>query len=301
MKPFHISRLEIGHLWALAVVIAVFAFVSTHPIRPHDFWWHLAAGREIATSGEIPTVDEYSYTAAGDPYTSYQTFWLAEIGMYGLYQLGGPQLVVLIYSLIITAAYALLLWVCYWVSGSWRFAAGATFLAIAVGFNNWNVRPQGISYLLGALFLWGIYGYRRRPHPAWLVVFPLAMLVWANVHGSFPIGLVLLGIWLADEAWSWLLARWKKETDRSLRHLLAPASALLLAGLACLANPRGLGIISYVGNLLSNSVVQNLVTEWAPPTMDTPAGVLFIVVFLFGTLILILSPRQANFFQVLTF
>ena len=100
-------------------------------------------------------------------------------------------------------------------------------LAIAVGINNWNVRPQGISYLLGALFLWAIYSYRRRPHPAWLVVFPIAMLVWANTHGSFLIGLVLLGIWLADEAWGWLLARWRKEPERSLRPVLAPAVALL--------------------------------------------------------------------------
>jgi hypothetical protein len=27
------------------------------------------------------------------------------------------------------------------------------------------------------------------------------MLVWVNSHGSFPVGLLLLGIWLGDETW----------------------------------------------------------------------------------------------------
>jgi hypothetical protein len=25
------------------------------------------------------------------------------------------------------------------------------------------------------------------------------MLVWVNSHGTFPLGLVLIGLWLADE------------------------------------------------------------------------------------------------------
>jgi hypothetical protein len=112
MKPFQLSRLEIGHLWAMVIVMGVFAFVNTHPIRPHDFWWHMAIGREILSSGQIPTVDQYSYTMTGAPYSSYQAFWLAEIGLYALYRAGGAPLVVLAHSLFITTAYGLVLWIC---------------------------------------------------------------------------------------------------------------------------------------------------------------------------------------------
>ena len=295
------SWLEISHLWGLTVVIGVFVFVNTHPIRPHDFWWHLAIGREILSTGQLPTIDVYSYTAPGQPYPSYQMFWLMEVALYSLFRLGGPALVVFANSLVITAAYAILLWICFKVTSNWRVAALATLFAIGVGLNNWNVRPQTVSYLLGSLFLWGIYMYRQRPHPAWLAVFPLGMLAWVNSHGSFPVGLVLIGIWLADETWQWLRAWLKRDSGRAARRLLAPGLALTLTLLACLANPRGPRIVNYLEALTGNQVVQNLVTEWAPATLNTQAGAIFIVGLLLSAIILILSRKRPDFFELAIF
>jgi hypothetical protein len=127
------------------------------------------------------------------------------------------------------------------------------------------------------------------------------MLVWVNSHGSFPIGLLLLGIWFADEAWQWLIARIRKRTRKSAKSLIAPGLALFLTALASLVNPRGPGIISYVTTLSSNQVVQNLVIEWAPPTLNNQAGVIYILGFLIVTAILIFSPKQPNFFQFATY
>ncbi|MBN1261812.1 MAG: hypothetical protein JXB35_14135, partial [Anaerolineae bacterium] len=66
-----LRHLSIEHLWPLAVLVGIFVFVNTHPIRPHDFWWHAAVGREIVTTGQIPQIDTYSFTAPGAPYLSY--------------------------------------------------------------------------------------------------------------------------------------------------------------------------------------------------------------------------------------
>ena len=76
---FHFT---IEHLWGLIVLMGIFIFVNTHPIRPHDFWWHITIGREIVTTGSIPTSDVYSYTQTGQPYPSYQMFWLMETLLY---------------------------------------------------------------------------------------------------------------------------------------------------------------------------------------------------------------------------
>ena len=54
------QRLSIEHLWALAVLACIWAFVATHPIRPHDFWWHLEIGHEIVQTGQVPTHDTFS-------------------------------------------------------------------------------------------------------------------------------------------------------------------------------------------------------------------------------------------------
>ena len=83
-------RFPIEYLWALTVLVGIFVIANTNPIRPHDFWFHLEAGRVIASTGEIPQVDTYSYTARGEPYPSYQIFHLMDRVFYWAYQTGGP-------------------------------------------------------------------------------------------------------------------------------------------------------------------------------------------------------------------
>ena len=212
--------ISVAHLWPLTVLLGVFAFLNTHPIRPHDFWWHMAVGREILATGRIPTVDTFSFTATGAPYPSYTAFWLPEVVLYLIYSLGGPTLVIFAHSLTVTAAYGLTLALAWRVSGSPRIAAAAVFFAAALGINDWNVRPQAATFFLVPLFLWAIHEIRRGEAEeedrrgktragrrlgfwGWLAVFPLGMALWVNCHGSFPLGLLIVGLWLADEVWGW--------------------------------------------------------------------------------------------------
>jgi len=307
MSGSGLRRISIEHLWVLAVLVGIFAFVNTHPIRPHDFWWHMAIGRQIVDSGEIPGVDAYSYTMAGQPYPSYRMYWLADVGLYAVYRMGGAALTILIQSLIVTLAYAVILLLCWRLSRSWRVAAFGAVFAAALGLNNWNIRPQIVTYLLGALFLWAIYEYRIRPRKRWFFVFPAAMMVWVNSHGSFPIGLVLLGLWLVDEVFRVLRARLSgpglSGSDARERpgSVWAPVIALSITILAALVNPRGIGVFSYLITMTANPVVQNLVPEWAPPSFNTPGGTVFFIGFLLTALILALSPRRPGLFQVLCF
>jgi len=293
-------RFSIEHLWCLTVLAGVFVFLSTHPIRPHDFWWHIAAGREIVATGQIPTVDTFSFTVPGRPF-NYQVYWLMEMALYLVYSLGGPALVILAHTLTITAAYGLLLWLCWQLAGDWRAAALATLFAAALGFNDWNVRPQAITFPAAALYLWAIYRYRRRPAWRWLAVFPLATLVWVNSHSSFFIGLFLLGLWLADEAWQAGKAWWLNTGPADLRRLLPPGMALALSALAALVNPQGPGILSYLNFMAGNPVIQNLVPEWMPPSFQTLHGSLFLIGLLVTAALLALSPRRPGFFQMITF
>jgi hypothetical protein len=291
---------SIEHLWCLTALAGIFVFLSTHPIRPHDFWWHIEAGREIVSTGQIPTVDAFSFTTPGRPYI-YWVYWLMESALYILYSLGGAALVVFTHSLVITATYSLLLWLCWRLSRSWRVAAFCTLYAAAMGLNNWNVRPQIIAFPLSVLFLWAIYEYRLTPRRRWLALCPSGMLVWVNSHGSFVLGLLLLGIWLVEEGWQVLRARLWGDGWAQIRRLLPPGIALAVSALACLINPRGLGIISYLNSMSGNPVVQNLVPEWATPSFDSLSGSIFLVALLLSATVLILSPHRPTFFQLLTF
>lgn len=286
--------LTIEHLWALTVLVGVFVFVNTHPIRPHDFWWHITAGRELAQTGQIPLVDSASQSMTGMPYPAYQTYWLMEWTLYQLYRLGGAVLIVLFQTTVVTATYTLLLLLARRISGSWRIAALVTLFAAAQGLNDWNVRPQTISFLLGALFLSAIDAYRHKARGWLLALFPVGMVVWVNSHGSFPLGLLLLGLWVADEAWNaFYTGQW--------RTLLAPAAALGVTAVACLLNPRGIGVLGYITAMTSDPVIQSLVPEWAPPTFSALGGQLFLGGLLLSAAVLALSSRRPTPSQLLTF
>lgn len=299
MKPtsFH---LKIEHLWGLAALVGIFVFVNTHPIRPQDFWWHIAIGREIASTGKIPTTDVFSFTEAGKPYPSYQMFWLMETALYELYRLGGPALVIFVHSLMISAAYLVIFWICKDSTKSWRIAALSVLLAAALGLNDWNVRPQGITFLLGSLLLLAIYRYRQDPRWYWLLIFPPVMLIWVNSHGTFLIGLVLIGLWCAQVLWEIFIDRLKGSHKLRFKPLIVPACVLVFAMLICLINPRGIGIAGYIQTLTSNTMVQNLVTEWAPPSLSTIIGVVFFCILLIYAILLAVSPKRPSFSQAAT-
>jgi hypothetical protein len=80
------------------------------------------------------------------------------------------------------------------------------------------------------------------------------------------------------------------------------SSAMLgLTILVCLINPRGAGIVDYIKTLTGNSVVQNLVTEWAAPSLNTYMGVIFFCGLLGTAILMAVSPKRPNFYQLATF
>ncbi|MEI6502005.1 MAG: hypothetical protein WCP21_13375, partial [Armatimonadota bacterium] len=266
------------------------AVVATHPIRPHDFWWHLAIGREIVATHHIPQADAFSYTAPGAPYPSYNVYWLADAGLYLAYAAGGPARSVFVHALIITLTYGFILVLCWRLSGSGRVAAFCTLAAAACGFENWNVRPQAIAFYLAALYLLLIYGYRRRPDLSWrwVLLFPLIMLVWVNCHGSFPLGIVLLGMWFLEGL------------GRPGRRWLLPLVALALTTPAMLLNPQGAGIFAYLSAMSHNPVVRQL-PEWAPASLATKDGIAYFLLLAAALVLLGLSRRRLTAWHVLTF
>jgi len=294
-------RISTEHIWVLAVMVGIFVFLNTHPIRPHDFWWHMAAGRHVATTGQIPTVATETFTSYGTPYPAYSVYWLAETAMYLIYSLGGPALTVFIHALVVGAAYALTLWLCYRRTRNWRVAALAAFFAAAMGVNDWNVRPQAGVFWLLPLFLLVQDIYEELGKDRLLAVFPLGMVVWANCHGTFPIGLAAIALWLVEHVWR-MLTQAARLTGTEVEKLSGRAAvALGAATLACLANPRGIGIIAYLRAMTTNPIVQNLVPEWMPPAFGSFSGTVFLIGLMMSATILAVSPRRPNARQLLSF
>ena len=294
------SRITIEHIWVITVLAGIIAFLNTHPIRPHDFWWHVAIGRDIVVAKAIPLFDVYSFTRYGLSYPSYQQFWLTEALLYLIYNAGGPILVILIQTLVISSAYIVLMLTCQRIALNWRAVAFSLLFAAALGFGNWNVRPQAISYLYGAIILLGITEYRTTHHRGWFFLFPITMALWVNSHGSFPIGLVMIGIWLADESWR-TTVRWVRTREWYFNNLIPVGISLALAIAGCVINPRGFGFVGYLTMMAGNNIVQNFILEWMPPTYNSLEGLIFYALFMASAVLLAISPKRPSVSQLLTF
>ena len=135
------TGLTLDHVWIFAALAFIALRALLTPIPPNDFWWHMATGRLIVESGQIPTVDSFSYTRAGEPF--YNQSWLGQLVMYGLYQIGGLALVILAQAALLAGTYGLLLRLCLRRTGQLRLSVAFLLVAtMPASFDNWIVRPQ---------------------------------------------------------------------------------------------------------------------------------------------------------------
>ncbi|GIV96192.1 MAG: hypothetical protein KatS3mg057_0849 [Herpetosiphonaceae bacterium] len=288
--------LSLDQLYIIVAVALIALRPLLTPIPPYDFWWHLKFGQVIAQTGAIPTADSFSFTRAGEPF--FDQSWLSQLVLYWLYNLGGVELIILIQAAVIATTYGLLLLLAIRRTGRVRLSTVLLLLAIVpISFDNWLVRPQSYTLPLFVAFLFILTSYRlgwgRR---LWLL--PLLMVVWVNLHGSFVLGLALIGIVAAGETLGGIFSGFKEqnlkfETEQAKLRSIAPLwLTLIVTALATLLNPRGIEVIGYVRNLLGSTAVTGLVTEWASPTPRTLSGALFFLFVIGLFLVLIYAQRR---------
>lgn len=244
-----------------------FVMASYRPLFHTDLWGHLAYGRIISETGAIPETEPLMTLAAGQAFVD--TAWLTQLMGYEMYQWAGAPGIQFFYAISITACLIMLTYAIYRRSKDWL----SPMLAwIAFGWVEWQqleiVRPQlaGLVFFMVLLTLLT----SRRWHKATWVGVPLMFVLWANMHGSFPVGLGLIGAFCAGrfiDIWrhsSFKMALNNKQVQRLF--LLTEICAI-----AVLANPYGLGIYSEVLTFSSNPNLQPLV-EWHPISFGMKQG-----------------------------
>jgi hypothetical protein len=289
---------SIDALWS-AVILAAFGFiVSLIPLPPNDFWWHLKIGEIIFTKRAIPDTNMFAWTLPADAPFTYGA-WLGELLLYLVYRVGELPLVTFARNLLVLLAFWLVGQTARERCGSWRLTAPALALAGGMSLNNLIIRPQIWVFPLFALYLWLLTRYaacsaawseaecRRRAR--WLFLLPPLMAFWVNAHGSFVLGLVLVGIFAVGEAVRALLRAPDALPWRRVG-LLFGVGALTV--LATLANPRGAGIAAYVVDLLTDRPSQALVMEWQSPTPSGVANGVFYISILVLLVTLAFSRRR---------
>ncbi len=278
-----------------AVVGLVYTMLSYRPLWYTDLWGHLAYGRWIWEHGALPTTEPLMPLAEGVRFVD--TAWLTQVLAYGLFKQLGPTSMQFLYAATIASCVGLLIWRFY----SRTQNKVLSFLGFAMfAWVTWQqlliIRPQlaGFACFVGLLFL---LTARRWHFRNWLLV-PVLFAAWANLHGSFPVGLGLLAcFWLgrmADVVWRSGTVKAVFHDQKLRRYLLLTE----LAAVAVLLNPYGLGLYAEVLTFASSANLASL-ADWAPLQLRMAQGQATAVAALALMFVYRLSPRRVSTVEVL--
>lgn len=233
----------------VALVMALVLTAATErPLSDPDIYLHLAAGRWIMTQGQVPTVDVFSHSVAGEVWIPHQ--WLSQVILHGWQEAFGWSGLMFLGALIIGITLAMT-WVFLRRRVSWIYALALMALAFFCLVTHFQVRPHVLAWPLLACWTAHLIGRSetgQMPSYTLLVV----MIIWTNLHGSFVLGLVIL-IFCAVEAVLNCPASWK-----------AWLKYVMVMFLACLINPVGWYLLVFVVKMPSLATLPYL-TEWAVP------------------------------------
>jgi hypothetical protein len=242
-----------------------------------DAWWHLASGQQILATHTFPQLDTYSYTASGTTWIAYG--WLWEVLMAAVERRAHLQgLAGLL--LFCSGLLFLLLYFYAWLrSRNIKAAVVACAASMPIAGPFISLRPQLIGAVFFVLVLILVELFRQgRTRALWLL--PPIFVLWVNTHGSFVLGLGILGLyWIAGlvpNRAEWLIAQQWTHGQR-----LQLETTILACLLGLCVSPYGTRLAAYPFEFsLLQGQIKNAVLEWQPLSLGETHGQAFVAVIL---------------------
>ena len=283
-----LTRVFNFYIFAYAILFA------SRPLSDGDFWWHLKTGEYISRNRIIPHSDFFSFTNYGKPWVAHE--WLSELIFYSIYSRLGFNGLIFIFALLTALAF----WIALKRSTAHPFISGfAALIGVWSVLPTVGVRPRAFTLLLASLYLaiLGRYARTAEGRAIWWLI-PL-MALWANLHGGFLIGLVLILLTMVGV----LLDAWA--TSESVGPLWPRLGRLALVLLACVLagclNPQGWRIYLFPFEIFFSPIQQREVNDWLSPNFQQPELLPLSLLILLTIAALSLSPRRPRPSELLLF
>jgi hypothetical protein len=241
----------------LGGVMTVTLSLYISSVQDPDFWWHLRIGRWMVENGRLPSTDIFTFTVPGHVWTDHE--YLTEILMWLVYSASGV--------VGISIAFGLLTWAGFWIMyrqvrrQPWVIVGVGLAIAAVAGSPIWGPRAQMITFLFTCLELYWLHGYLSGRSRA-LNVFPLLMVLWANLHGGWVIGFVWLGVAIVAELLGWA---WDRSNPAHRAHVRFLAIITAFSVIAVAATPHGFSLYPYPFQTQGSVAQQKLIVEWFSP------------------------------------
>jgi len=262
-------------LWTLLAVLLPVLGATIAPLSTVDLAYQVRVGDLMRASGSVLSADPLTFTAAGQPWLNQQ--WGVGVLLSLGYSAGGWAGLALFRALLVGLAVGLV----FWTARRWlpvRPAASLSLASFVVGIGALALRAQLFGIVCFVLVIALLADRRGRPRLAFLV--PLVVLAWANLHGSF-----FLGVGAAALAF---VADLRAPTPVMRRSLVL----VVLTAAASVVTPFGPGSWSYAMGLSTNGDVARLVSEWQRTSPLPFAGGLFYLSVMVAALVLAAAWRR---------
>jgi len=241
--------------------LAVFASVLWLPavLRDADTLWHITTGEWILTHWAVPTVDTFSFTAAGRPWEAQE--WLSEVILALAYRAADWNGLMMLTAMVSGATIGI---VAFYSRRHLRLDIAVMFvlLTIACGGPSLLSRPHLIALPLLAFWTMSLVSARARGVAPSLLILPV-MTVWANLHGGFMVGLVLAGALTVEAVFD--PARRPGDSIRSW------GLFTLGAVVATVITPHGIDGLLFPFRLMSMKSLYSI-QEWKPIDLSHLSG-----------------------------
>ena len=268
--------------------------------------WHLRTGEFIATYFQIPDYDPFLATNVRRSWISDQ--WLSDLMLYLINRSGGWALNYGVFVIIyILTFFAVLYAGIRKITGASLLAVVAAFLAFKLAELHFIFRASMLGFFFFSYVYVLLYSLLKKLQRGgeeitrsaaaiglpkdkrltasteywgadlWLAyaILPILFVIWANMHPSFILGLVLLFLApisiICDR-----LVRGRGSIPGARKKLLFLAVLCLLA---TLINPYGLDLHSSIFSLGNSTYFMSLHQEWMSPDFKLPEGEITLIIF----------------------
>ena len=271
-----LAKIRLSHVWAASAVAIPVIVIAGTPLAVNDLAYHLRAGDIMFDTHAILRTDVFSAVAYGKPWLNQQ--WLAQIVLATAFRFGGWFGLVVLRALLGAVVLSFVFLACRAAGAATKRAAWLTLASGVMLMGGFTLRPQLLGMGCFALTAWLVARRRAHPQGVWIVI-PITIL-WANLHGSFFLAPLLLGL-------AWVEDRWVR--GRGSRTLLLAGLGSILA---TTVTPYGYKVWSYAAGLATNPVIRKTITEWQPPSIDVYTGAVFFLSVVVVAALLIAGVRR---------
>lgn len=257
-----------------------------------DTGWHLRAGEWMLANGRIVREDIFSYTKPGEPWFAWE--WLWDISFAALHQRWGMTAVVWTSILILCLTSALVFRLARRRSGDPFAAILVTTVAVVASSLHWLARPHLLTLLFTVIFLTIL---ERVAEGRWrlLALLPLLTIPWANFHGGFFVGVIILCAYAAGELVRAAVAPDVNARAPGLRAAGRYGITAALCAAASLVNPYGYRLHSHIFNFLLEPYHREHINEFQSINFQSVTALFFEALLLLAAFAAFRYARKFNF------